>query len=66
MSRHWIQKATRKNKGSLKRWAKKHRLTKSNGNISLTRASKYAKRHHNTRREREINLARNLRKMKRR
>ncbi|MEM4056841.1 MAG: hypothetical protein QW578_07380 [Thermoplasmatales archaeon] len=59
----WIQKSI-KHKGSLRNWARKHRLMTKRDTIDLQRAEKYAKRHGETRRLRQINLARTLRKVR--
>lgn len=70
MTKKWIQKTgigKKGRKGSLDRWAKKHRfISKTTGDIKLGKAYDYAKKHHLTHRMRQINLAKTLRKMKKR
>ena len=62
--KYWIQKATKKSKGKLRRWAEAHHFILKNGNIDLNRAYKYAKAHHLTKRIREINMAKTLRRLR--
>ena len=62
MTKYWIQKAVNdKKKGSLTRWAKKHRLMNKNGTINLKKAKSYNERH-DSGKGRAIALATTLRK----
>lgn len=66
MTKRWIQKATKSSKGSLRTFAKRHRLMTKRGTIDLPRARKYVLRNlkgaTRTRRIRQLNLAKTLRK----
>jgi hypothetical protein len=62
MAKKWIKGAINpRHKGSLDRWARKHRLMDANGDIDLRAAQSYLDRHPNLHRQRQLNLARNLR-----
>ena len=64
----FIQEATMKNKGSLRRYAKKHRTLNQDGTINLEETEQVARKEKGRtrlRRLRKINLARTLRKLRR-
>jgi len=67
MAKKWIQDATKNStKGSLTRYAKKHRLMNKDGTIALDRAHDYAERNGETHRIKQINFAKNVRNLRKR
>jgi len=61
-SKRWIKRAI-KHKGSLRRWAKKHKLMKK-GKILLGKAYDYAKKKKLKRRMKQVVLAKTLKRLR--
>lgn len=68
MADMFIQEATAEHKGTLRRYAAKHRLLTKKGTIDLPRAKGYVERNESgamkTKRLREINLAMTLKRLR--
>lgn len=62
---HWMQEAYSKHKGSLTRFAKKHRFMHKDGTIDLKKCKAYAEKNHLENRLKQINLVETTEKINR-